>query len=151
MAEKPDTTEDVETKSPSVPRRGHIGLVVLGSVAAGLVTALVLALLVFGGYQEPTITGVILLALAGGSAVLAVGSVRRTDQPQRWAVIPAGFMGLSGLGFLVFQPGASTIGAIGWVWPIVLLGLVVWMVVQSRRSLRSWSRRVVLYPVFVVL
>jgi len=140
-----------ETASPTAPRRGHIGLVVLGSIVFGLVAALVLALLVFGGAQEPTITGVILLAFAAGWSLLAVLSVRRTDQPQRWAVIPAAFMGLSGLGFLVFQPGASTIGAIGWVWPIVLLGLVVWMVVQSRRSLRSWSRRVVLYPVFVVL
>ena len=104
MAEKPDTTEDVETKSPSVPRRGHIGLAVLGSVAAGVVTALVLALLVFGGYQEPTITGVTLLAFAAGWAMLAAWSVRRTDQPQRWAVIPAGFMGLSGLGFLCSSP-----------------------------------------------
>jgi hypothetical protein len=34
---------------------------------------------------------------------------------------------------------------------IVLLGLVVWMVVQSRGSLRNWSRRLVLYPVFAVL
>ena len=124
---------------------------VLSSIVAGLVASLVLALLAFGGFQEPTITGVVLLGFAAGWAMLAVLSVRRTDQPQRWAMIPAAFMGLSGLGFLVFQPGTSTVGAIGWVWPVVLLALVVWMVVQSRRSLRNWSRRVVLYPVFAVL
>jgi pimeloyl-ACP methyl ester carboxylesterase len=150
MAETPPIRQDAETESPSA-RRGHIGLVVLGSIASGLVAALVLSLLVFGGFQEPTITGVMLLAFGAGWAMLAVLSVRRTDQPQRWAMIPAGFMGLSGLGFLVFQPGTSTVGALGWVWPIVLVALVVWMVVQSRRSLRSWSRRVVLYPVFAVL
>jgi pimeloyl-ACP methyl ester carboxylesterase len=150
-AQRTDNAQEHETTSPSASRRGHIGLVVLGSVAFALVVALVLSLLAFGGSREPTITGVILLAFAAGWAMLAVVSVRRTDQPQRWAVIPAGFMGLSGLGFLAFQPGTSTVGALGWVWPIVLCGLVVWMVVLSRRSLRNWSRRVVLYPVFAML
>jgi pimeloyl-ACP methyl ester carboxylesterase len=150
MAQDTDDGQDQETTS-SAGRRGHIGLVVLGSVAFGLAAALVLSLLVFGGFQEPTITGVVLLAFSAGWAMLAVLSVRRTDQPQRWAAIPAAFMGVSGLAFLVFQPGTSTVGAIDWVWPIVLLGLVLWMVVKSRRSLRNWSRRVVLYPVFAVL
>jgi pimeloyl-ACP methyl ester carboxylesterase len=139
-----------QTRSPGGPR-GHIGLVVLGSIACGLVAAMVLALLVFGGSREPTITGVTLLGFAAGWAMLAFLSVRRTDQPQGWTVVPAGFMGLSGLGFLVFQPGTASVGAIDWVWPIVLLALVVWMVMQSRRGLRNWSRRVVLYPVFVAL
>jgi pimeloyl-ACP methyl ester carboxylesterase len=151
MDEQTHIQRDDKTRSLPTPRRGHIGLVVLGSIASGLVAALVLALLAFGGSQEPTITGVILLAFAAGWAMLTVLSVRRTDQPQRWAIIPAAFMGLSGVGFLVFQPGTSTVGTIGWVWPIVVVALVVWMVVQSRRSLRSWSRRVVLYPVFAVL
>jgi pimeloyl-ACP methyl ester carboxylesterase len=151
MTEQTHTQQDAKGSSPSVPSGGHIGLVVLGSIAAGLVAALVSALLAFGGFPEPTITGAVLLAFGAGWATLAVLSVRRTDQPQRWAFAPTAFMGLSGLGFLVFQPGTSTVGAIGWVWPIALLALVVWMVVQSRRSLRSWSRRLVLYPVFAVL
>jgi pimeloyl-ACP methyl ester carboxylesterase len=142
---------DEEVHSPQVSPQGHIGLVVLGSIASGLVAALVLALVAFGGYQEPTITGVTLLAFAAGWAVLATVSTRRTDQPQRWAAVPASFMGMSGLGFLVFQPGTSIVEALGWVWPIAVGALVVWMVVQSRRSLRNWSRRVVLYPVFAVL
>ena len=127
-------------------------MVVLSSIVAGLVASLVLALLALrrlSGADHHRRRAPI--AFAAGWAMLAVLSVRRTDQPQRWAMIPAAFMGLSGLGFLVFQPGTSTVGAIGWVWPIVLLALVVWMVVQSRRSLRNWSRRVVLYPVFAVL
>jgi pimeloyl-ACP methyl ester carboxylesterase len=151
MAEHTQNQRNEKVTSPSIPPRGHIGLVVLGSMTSGLVVALVLALLAFGGFQEPTITGLVLVAFAAGWAMLAAISVRRTDQPQRWAVIPAAFMGLSGLGFLVFQPGNSTVGAIGWVWPVVLVVLVGWMVVQARRSLHNWSRRVVLYPVFAVL
>jgi pimeloyl-ACP methyl ester carboxylesterase len=150
------TAERQQVSQKPKPRRrsdrpGHIGLVVLGSIALGLVAALAMALLVVGGSREATITGVLLLGFAAGWALLAVWSVRRTDQPQRWAVVPAAFMGLSGVGFLVLQPGIATIRVIGWVWPIGLLALVVWMAVQSRRYLRNWSRRVVLYPVFAVL
>lgn len=147
----PTAENSTEIGDPSGRSRGHIGLVVLGSIAFGLVAALALVVLAFGGFREPTITGVTLLAFAGGWAMLALVSVRRTNRPQRWAILPAAFMGLSGSGFLVFQPGTSTVGAIGWGWPIALLALVVWMLVQSRRTLHSWSRRVVLYPVFAVL
>jgi pimeloyl-ACP methyl ester carboxylesterase len=138
-------------RSASSPEPGHIGLLVLSSVVGGLMAALLLALLVCGGSSEPTITGVVLLGFAAGWAMLAVLSARRTDQPQRWAVAPATFMGLSGLGLAVSQPATSTVGALGWVWPPVLLALVAWMVTQSRRSLRNWSRRAVLYPVFAAL
>jgi pimeloyl-ACP methyl ester carboxylesterase len=150
-AEGSQEKQDAGTRSPSSPRQGHVGLVVLASIACGLVAALILALLVFGGSSEPTITGVILLGFAAGWAMLAVLSARGTDQPQRWAVAPAAFMGLSALGLLVFQPSTSTVGALGWVWPPVLLALVAWMVTQCRRWLHNWSRRAVLYPVFAAL
>ena len=153
MAEHTQIERNEKVSSPSMAPRGRIGLVVLGSITSGLVAAFGLALLAFGGFQEPTITGVVLVAFAAGWAMLAALSVRLTDQPQRWAVIPAAFMSLSGLGFLVFQPGNSTVGAIGWVWPVVLVVLVGWMVVQAAahcvtgpggwcctRSSRCWSR-----------
>jgi pimeloyl-ACP methyl ester carboxylesterase len=150
-AQEPEEKHGAQTRASSPPGRGHIGLVVLASIASGLVAALALALVAFGGSQEPTVTGVVLLAFAAGWALLAVVSVRTTDQPQRWALVPAAFMGLPGLGLLVFQPDASTVGILGWGWPAPLLGLVVWMVAKSRGSLHNWSRRVVLYPVFAVL
>ena len=43
--------------------RGHIGLIVLGSIVAGLVLGLVLVLGVFGGSEEATITGAALISL----------------------------------------------------------------------------------------
>jgi hypothetical protein len=60
-------------------------------------------------------------------------------------------MGVLGLAYLVFRPGTGALEAFGWVWPIALFALVVWMLIQSRRSLRSWSRPVILYPLFAVL
>jgi pimeloyl-ACP methyl ester carboxylesterase len=132
-------------------RQGHVGLVVLGSLLIGFLLALVLAGIVFGGGTEPVITGVVLLSFALGWALLAWLSGRRTNQPQRWALVPALFMGILGLAHLILRPSDGLLRAFGWVWPIALVVLVVWMVRQSRRSLHSWSRPFVLYPVFAVL
>ena len=45
----------------------------------------------FAGAREHVITGSVLLAFAAAWAVLAVLSERWTDQPQRWAFVPAAF------------------------------------------------------------
>jgi hypothetical protein len=50
-------------------------------------------------------------------------SVGFSDQPQRWAAAPAVFFTLAGLISLI---GSDTVNYVfGWVWPPVLLGLVV--------------------------
>jgi pimeloyl-ACP methyl ester carboxylesterase len=126
-------------------------MIVAGSMFGGLILALVLTLLVFGGATEPIISGVALLAFALGWAMLAWLSDRRTDQPQRWAYVPAIFMGVLGLAHLVFQPSDGMLKAFGWVWPIAAAWLAIWMVIQSRRSLNNWSRPVILYPFLAVL
>ncbi|MEP7045719.1 MAG: hypothetical protein ABI949_03510, partial [Ilumatobacteraceae bacterium] len=59
--------------------------VVGGSIATGLVGALVLTLGVFAGASEYVITASALLAFACGWAMLAILSARYTSQPQRWA------------------------------------------------------------------
>ena len=43
--------------------RGHIGLIVLGSIVGGLVLGLLLVLVVFAGAREPVITGAALISL----------------------------------------------------------------------------------------
>lgn len=132
-------------------RKGHLGRIVAASMFGGLILALVLTLIVFGGAIEPVISGVALLAFALGWTILAWLSERRTDQPQRWAFVPAIFMGVLGLAHLVFRPSDGVLRAFGWVWPIAAAGLAIWMIIQSRRSLHNWSRRTILYPVLAVL
>jgi pimeloyl-ACP methyl ester carboxylesterase len=152
------TTKRPDASGPSIgadptghARKGRIGLIVTASLLGSLILALVLTFLVFGGATEPILTGVALLALALGWALLAWLSDRRSDQPQRWALVPAIFMGVLGLAHLVFRPSDTVLRGFGWVWPIALAGLAIWMVVQSRRSLHNWSRRAVLYPILAVL
>src|SRR6266496_4178510 len=77
--------------------RGHIGLVVLGSIAGGLILGFVLVLGVFAGGREDVITGAALIALAFGMLMLVELARRRTDQPQPWALAPALGCGVGGL------------------------------------------------------
>ncbi len=137
-----------ERRSRTGPRR-HIGWVVAASLVIGLVFSLLLVAAPFVPAAESELTGALLCGFALGWAMLAVLSARFSDQPQRWAVVPAVFMGVSGLLLLGF--GSSVHRVLSWVWPPVLLLLVVWMIVRSRRELRSRSRPWLLYPVFAAL
>ena len=132
-------------------RRGHIGLIVAGSLMTGFVVSIVLVVGPFGGAQEHVIMGTALLGWALGWGLLAVLSMRWTDQPQQWAVVPAALMALTGASLLIFRPDANAFNVLGWIWPPALIALAVWMTVQARGHLRSFTRPFVLYPLFVAL
>jgi hypothetical protein len=118
-------------------------------MAAGLIVAVVLVAAPFIPAEENVLTGVVLLGFALGWALLAVLSVRFSDQPQRWAAAPAAFMGVAGFASL---SGSVAVQAVfSWVWPPVLFGLVVWMFLRVRRLLRSRIGRWLLYPVLAML
>jgi pimeloyl-ACP methyl ester carboxylesterase len=143
---------DQETGSPDRPiRKRRIGLIVAGSLITGLLLSLALVIGPFGGAQEHVIMGTALLAWALGWALLAVLSTRWTEKPQRWAFVPAALMGLTGASLLILRPDANVFNAISWIWPSALIALAVWMWVQARRHLRSLTRPVMLYPLFVAL
>jgi pimeloyl-ACP methyl ester carboxylesterase len=128
--------------------KSRIGLIVALSMAAGLIVAVVLVAMPFIPARENVLTGVVLLAFALGWALLAVLSTRFSDQPQRWAAVPAMFMAVAGL---VSLSGSAAVQAVfSWVWPPVLFGLVVWMFLRVRQ-LRSRIGRWLLYPVLAVL
>jgi pimeloyl-ACP methyl ester carboxylesterase len=143
----PDKGPDpVAAKSAS---RGHIGWVVASSLAVGLLTALLLAAAPFISPEENDVTGAVLCGFALGWTALTLLSMRFTNQPQRWAAVPAVFMGVSGLLLIGF--GGTVREVLNWVWPPALLALVIWMTVQAHRQLRTRSRHWLLYPVFGVL
>jgi pimeloyl-ACP methyl ester carboxylesterase len=138
------------TPSPTDPAapligRGHIGWIVAGSLATGLVAALFLPFAPFIPADESGVMGAVLCGFALGWAMLAVLSVRYSEQPQRWAAVPALFMGLGGLLLVAF--GSPVHSVLDWVWPPALLALAIWMVLRVRRNLRSRSGRLLLYPV----
>src|SRR3954470_2728947 len=128
-----------------------IGRIVVGCLTAGVLVAL--ALVTVGpvaGAQEHLITGTVLLAFAASWALLATLSILWTDQPQRWAALPAGFMAMAGTALIAFAPNGSVIGALGWVWPPMLLALLAIAVTRARRDLHSRTRAWVVYPLLGV-
>jgi pimeloyl-ACP methyl ester carboxylesterase len=147
MEETHNTTPESRKNRPE-HRSGRVGRITALTMAAGAVTALTFALVVFRGATEPVITGTVLLAFAASWWLYATLAERRTYQPQRWARVPAGVMAVLGAACLALRPTDAQLRVAGWVWPLGLVGLAVWMIVRSRRSLHSWSRRAVLYPIF---
>jgi pimeloyl-ACP methyl ester carboxylesterase len=144
-------TRSSHTVAPKVPAQGHIGLVVLGSIAGGLAAGAVLDLLVVGGSTEAPITGMALLSLAFGFGLLALLSSWRTSQPQSWAIYPAVWIGVAGGVIALTDPSNRTLDLAGWIWPGLLLVLLIWMEHAARRALRNWSRLALLYPAFALL
>ena len=117
-------------------------------MAAGLLTVAVLVALPFVPADENTLTGAVLFGFAVGWALLAVLSVRFSDQPQSWAAPPAAFMAVLGVASL---SGSAPVHAVlGWVWPPVLL-VTRGLDVPPRRGAAQPGRPVAVYPVLVVL
>ena len=129
--------------------KGRIGLIVLGSLAAGLVAAVLLVLVPFGPATLSAVTGSVLCGFALGWAMLGLLSVRLTDQPQRWAFAPALLMGVSGILLVLFD--ATVHSVLNWIWPPVMLALSIWMIVRVHRGLRGSRTRWVLYTVGAML
>jgi pimeloyl-ACP methyl ester carboxylesterase len=133
-----------------VAPRGPVARIVAGSLAIGIVAALVLTMLVFAGGRESAITGSVLLAFGFGWAMMGVLFDRLTNRPQRWTAVPAVAMGVTGLGLLVFTPENAVMTFLGWVWPVPMLAFAVFIWVRIRRDLPGRGRWTVA-PVVAVL
>jgi pimeloyl-ACP methyl ester carboxylesterase len=147
----PDGMRQVRPPAPRCPRRSpaRLGWIVTLSLSTGFVAALLFAVLPFVPVTESAITGAVLCGVALGWVVLWLLSLRFTDEPQRWAAGPALLMGVGGLLLVAF--GSPLREALSWVWPPTLFVLVIWMLYQTRRDMRSRSGRVQLYLVFAIL
>jgi len=143
------TAEATTARTRRTAGRSIVASVATG-IVAGAVAALVLALVVFPGGTEAAITGSLLLGFGFGWALMAFLAVRRTQQPQRWTVVPAVAMGATGAALVVFNPGNQTLTVLNWVWPPLMVALTTWVFVQMRRSVTGKARWV-LTPVLVVL
>ena len=130
-------------------RNRRIGIIVAGSIASGLVAALLLVAAPFVEPRENVLAGAVLLAFAAGWLLLAVLSVGFSDQPQRWAIVPAAFLALVGL--VTISGPAPVRGMLGWVGPPILFGIVAWSFVHARGGLPRRTRRWLLYPVLASL
>jgi hypothetical protein len=109
-------------------------------LGVGLAAAVLLPFIPWPTVDANFTTAMVLFGFAIGWALLAVLSVRLSDQPQRWAYAPALFMGVSAV-LLLLLPDA-VLDALDWVWPPALLVLVAWVYQEgSVRRQAQQSRR----------
>ena len=132
------TATSISPATATGTQRGHVGLVVLCSIATGLAVGLLLVLGVFAGGSEAQIVGSALLGLGTGYVLLAFASARRTNQPQQWALVPGAATALVGAGLLTLAPGERFLDLAGWVWPVLVAMLVASSFRCARRSLANW-------------
>jgi pimeloyl-ACP methyl ester carboxylesterase len=125
-------------------------LVVAASLVVGFLLPILLAVGPASGGGESRMTGAALLGWGIGWALIALLSTRFTDQPQRWALVPAGILGMTGIALIAFAPGAAVMDQLAWVWPVPILVLAVWLILRVRRDVQGRSRWL-LYPVVGVL
>lgn len=130
-------TADGSASGPHAPRR--LGRIVTGSVVAGVFVALGLATAPVVPPQEEAVTGAVLVGFATGWGSIAWLSSRLTSSPQRWAAIPAGFMGIGGL--LLLLLGSSARPGVDWAWPPLALLLAGWAVPRVHRLPSRTGRR----------
>ena len=145
---KSDTTSRAGGTPATSHNTGHIGRIVAGSLISGIVAAIGLIVGPFAGAEEHIITGSVLVTFSLAWAMMAVLSERWTNQPQRWAIMPAVFLASSGIVILVLAPTGNQLG---WIWPPTVAALTARMVIRSRRELRSRTRVWLVYPVFAAL
>ena len=127
-------------------KAGTSAKAVAGALLGAIASAIALVAGPFAGSGEATITGAILIGFAIGWALLLLLSTRFGDGSYRWARVPAAALGLSGATLVILTPDSQALDTLGWIWPPLLLALVVWMTAQTRGR-RSW----LLYPVFAVM
>ena len=142
------TPMTTQTARPNPSRR--LAAVISGSLLAGLVLPVALALGPAAGGGESRMTGAALLGWGIGWALIALLSLRFTSQPQRWALVPAGILGVTGLILVALAPGAAVMNMLAWMWPVPVMALAAWLTMRVRRDVQGRSRWL-LYTVVGVL
>jgi pimeloyl-ACP methyl ester carboxylesterase len=110
---------------------------ILGSMVAGLLIAVILVLAQAASASEASITGSVLLAFGIGWGLMAALTTRFSSQPQPWARVPGAMLAAIGLGLVILQPGRAAMDVLGWLWPLAIVVLAIWMIVEARRQLRG--------------
>ena len=123
-----------------VPAAGQASVgFVAGSLAAGLAAAVLPTIAPLVPATDTAVTGAVLCGFGLGWAMVAVLSIRFTDQPQRWATAPALLMALSGV-LLLRDMAVDPV--LDWVWPPAALAVAIGMAWRkAHRQLRGRSRR----------
>lgn len=108
------------------------GLVIPGSVLAGVGLGILLADLPAAGTGDETLGGLFLLGFSLGWALMALLSPLTTERFQWWPLIPGGIIAAVGAFLLLGGFGLQLLTVIGVAWPLILVGIGVYLLLKRR-------------------
>jgi hypothetical protein len=110
------------------------GLIIPGGIMSGIGLGIVLITGPFEITNGENEGGVFMLSFALGWVLITVLTAVFTPETHWWALIPAGIMGLIGGSILVGGAFEALLTFLGTFWPVILIGLGIWILIQSFRG-----------------
>ena len=107
------------------------GLIIPGGILAGIGAGAILIEGPFSTLEDPTRGGVFLLAFAGGLLLITLAALL-INCVMLWPLIPGAFMAVIGLALVAGQTGLQFLQLAGVGWPIILIGLGIYLVFRRR-------------------
>jgi hypothetical protein len=110
------------------------GPIIPGSIMSGLGLGIILETNQLGFVNVENDGGLFMLSFALGWVLITVLTAVFTPETHWWALIPAGIMGLIGGSILVGGAFEALLTFLGTFWPVILIGLGIWILIQSFRG-----------------
>ena len=150
MSTSTAATTPVETRT-AAPAMGSFGRIGFASMAAGTLAAAISTFVILPSASEGRVVAGALLAFSAGWAIFASLTTRYTNRPQRWALIPAAALAVSGAVMALLNPGEPAMSRLPWLWPPALVALGLWIAWRTRRDLPRRGARLVVYTVAALM
>ncbi len=107
-----------------------VGLLIPGGILSGLGLGVFLIEGAIPGLEDVAMGGVFFLSFALGWGLITLLSAVFTDRVHWWPLIPGGILALVGGMLLVGGTALEVLDFIGRWWPVGLIGLGLWLLVQ---------------------
>lgn len=116
--------------------RRSLGLVIPGGILAGIGTGIVMIEQVFPGLGSEAQGGLFLLCFAAGWLLIAVLGTRITGALVWWPLIPGSILAVIGSGLLMGGWALRALELTGYLWPVALILVGLYLVGVFRREQR---------------
>lgn len=111
-----------------------IGLLIPGGILAGIGTGLYLVTSTGADRSEENTAAIFMLCFAGGWALISLLSLATREGFQWWPLIPGGIIGLVGLALLGGGPAMQLLKVAGYAWPLILVGIGLYLLLRRREG-----------------
>ena len=107
----------------------EVGLLVPGGVLTGIGVGAVLMQAMQAAYGETGAAGIFMFAFGGGWLLITLASwfIRKTVW---WPLVVAAVFGVVGTALLVGGTALTLLQTLGYLWPLVLIGLGAWIAIR---------------------